>query len=188
MQDAIVNFVRVPMMGTHITHKPTRAAANALGTGRFGDIFKCAPGGDERLRLHLLHQRGHVAVAVRRRSGSPKWPTTSASAIASRASKNIDELTAIHRPRGPAKRTKHEVMKIMGEAGVPCGAVLDSLELLNDPHLRERGMIVDRRPSGARQVHDAGMSGASSRIRRSRSRARRCWASITPRFTAVCWA
>ena len=47
MQDAIVNFVRVPMMGTHISHKPTkRTGDKGAGMGVYG-VYKCAPGGDD---------------------------------------------------------------------------------------------------------------------------------------------
>jgi formyl-CoA transferase len=39
------------------------------------------------------------------------------------------------------ERNKYEVMQILGEAGVPCSATLDTAELHNDPHLQARGFI-----------------------------------------------
>src|SRR5262249_28021342 len=41
------------------------------------------------------------------------------------------------------KYTKREAMEILAGAGVACGAVLDSTEVLSDEHLRARGMVVD---------------------------------------------
>ena len=36
-----------------------------------------------------------------------------------------------------------DVMRLMAEAGVPCGACQDTGEVLADPHLKAREMIVD---------------------------------------------
>ncbi len=41
------------------------------------------------------------------------------------------------------EREKYPVMRILGGAGVPCGAVLDTRDLFDDPHLRARGFVRD---------------------------------------------
>jgi formyl-CoA transferase len=40
-----------------------------------------------------------------------------------------------------SRRTKQEVTEIVAGAGVPCGAVFNTLELLHDPDLHARGMM-----------------------------------------------
>jgi formyl-CoA transferase len=40
-------------------------------------------------------------------------------------------------------RTKHQVMTEVASLGIPCGAVQDTVEVMHDPHLRERGMLTE---------------------------------------------
>jgi formyl-CoA transferase len=140
MQEAVLNYVRVPMMGTYITQKPTKRVGNRLGAGPVGDIFKCSPGGpNDFVYLYCSNEEmwNTLFNTIDRRDvfDDPRFKDRKAQR------ENAEALTQIIE-EWTGTRTKHEVMKIMGEAGVPCGAVLDSVELLNDPHLRARGMIV----------------------------------------------
>jgi formyl-CoA transferase len=140
MQEAVLNYVRVPMMGTYITQKPAKRAGNRLGAGPVGDIFKCSPGGpNDFVYLYCSNEEMWHTLwnTLDRRDvlDDPRFKDRKAQR------ENAEALTQIIE-EWTGTRTKHEVMKIMGDAGVPCGAVLDSVELLNDPHLRERGMIV----------------------------------------------
>jgi formyl-CoA transferase len=140
MQDAIVNFVRVPMMGTYMTQKPVRRMGNKLGAG-ISDIYKCAPGGDNDY-VFMLTTNEEMWRTLCSAMGRPELSDDPRFANPKARAKNNDELTAILN-EWTGRYTKHEVMKILGSAGVPCGAVMDTVELLNDPHLRERQMIVD---------------------------------------------
>ncbi|HEY6394948.1 MAG TPA: CoA transferase [Candidatus Binataceae bacterium] len=139
MQEAVLNFVRVPMMATYVTHKPVQRAGNRLGGGP-GDIFKCAPGGDNDY-CYVLCTTPEMWENLCKAIGRPELAADEKFKDARARTHHLDELTAII-TEWAGKRTKYEVMKIFGEAGVPCGAVLDSVELLNDPHMKERGMIV----------------------------------------------
>ena len=60
------------------------------------------------------------------------------------------------------RRDKHEAMRIIGGAGVPAGAVLDTMELMNEPSFTERGILqIDGAP--VRPLQDAVLAGALRR-------------------------
>jgi formyl-CoA transferase len=139
MQEAVLNFCRVPMMATYVTKKPVPRAGNRL-PGILGDIFPCAPGGDDDY-VFVLCTTPEMWQSLCEAIGRPELADDERFSNARSRAHNLEPLTAII-SEWTRERTKHEVMKILGEAGVPCGKVLDSVELLNDPHLRERGMVV----------------------------------------------
>jgi crotonobetainyl-CoA:carnitine CoA-transferase CaiB-like acyl-CoA transferase len=51
----------------------------------------------------------------------------------------VDEIIAAW----TRQHSKDEAMRIIGEAGVPAGAVFDTLELMNDASLADRGIMQD---------------------------------------------
>jgi formyl-CoA transferase len=139
MQEAVFNYVRVPMRHTYVSNQPAPRVGNRLGVGAPGDIYKCAPGGPNDY-VYLFCSTPEMWQAFCRTLGRPELASDPRFKDNAARSENLEELTRIIE-EWTSQRSKHEVMKLMGEAGVPSGAVLDSVELLNDRHMKERGMV-----------------------------------------------
>lgn len=140
MQEAVLNFVRVPMMATYLTHKPTPRVGNRIGAGPVGDIFKCKPGGPNDY-VFLYTSSQEMWRSLWATIGRPEIADDPRFADRASRRENYEALRQLIED-WTTRYTKHEVMRIIAEADVPCGAVLDSVELLEDPHMHERGMIV----------------------------------------------
>jgi formyl-CoA transferase len=140
MQDAVVNYTRVAMMGHHITHKPVPRTGNEPMQLVPAGLYPCHPGGPNDYVYLLATTRemwDNILTVIGREDliGDPRY-----SEIPER-NKHAAEVYALIRA-WTQQHGKFEVMEKMGKAGVPCGAVFDSGDVLSDPHLRARGMIV----------------------------------------------
>jgi crotonobetainyl-CoA:carnitine CoA-transferase CaiB-like acyl-CoA transferase len=56
--------------------------------------------------------------------------------------KNSEEIDSVIED-WTAKNTKQDAMSVLGDAGIPCGAVLNARDIYNNEHLQQRDMIVD---------------------------------------------
>jgi formyl-CoA transferase len=140
MQDAVVNLVRVSLRDHQRTGKPVERNGNQLGSFVPANTYRCHPGGANDYVFIIAQQQMWEPLlrAIERADliGDARYQTAEARVeYADEVNAFIEEWTV--------RRPKHEVMKILAEAGVPCGACQDTGEVLNDPHLRAREMILD---------------------------------------------
>ena len=142
MQDAMLHYIRNAFGVTTKTGKPARrAGAKTIEGGNPpSNIYPCAPGGPNDY-VYVYTSRANpqhwpkLLEAIGRKDliGDKRYDTPAARV------EREDEVDAII-AEWTRKHDKYEAMRVIG-AAVPAGAVRDTLELMNDPNMEERGII-----------------------------------------------
>jgi formyl-CoA transferase len=141
LQDAMFNFMRNAMIPTYVTGEPAPRSGSAYPGAAPSGLYPCRPGGPNDYVYLLISAGGHwegVLRALRREDliGDARYARQSA--------RNEREAELCELVRGwTLGRDKLEAMRLLSEQGVPCGAVLDTRELLANEQLRQTGMVVE---------------------------------------------
>jgi formyl-CoA transferase len=140
-QDAVVNLLRIHLRDTYATGRPVPRQGNRSVNAAPSNIYRCRPfGPNDYVFVHCATvEMWKTLTAI---VGHPELGDDPRYADRRDRVKFIDEIDDMIEA-WTEKRTKQEALEILAGAGVPCGAVLDSTEVLSDPHLRARGMIVE---------------------------------------------
>lgn len=140
MQEAVLNIIRVSLRDHQRRGSAMPRVGNQLGKTVPGTTYPCKPGGPNDY-VYIFCQ-------------PQMWP----SFVKATGMKLLGEDPRFATPEGrwehrealnaeiadwTKQYTKYEVMQILGDAGVPSGACQDTAEVLEDPHLIARDMIVD---------------------------------------------
>ena len=141
MQDAVVNLIRVSLRD-HQRFGRVDGARRATSSAPAcpGTTYRCHPGGpNDYVFIFVQQQMWHPLLrAIGREDliGDARYETPEARwNNKGEVNRLVEDWTS--------KRPKHEAMEILAGAGVPCGACLDTGEVLTDPHLLARDMIVE---------------------------------------------
>jgi formyl-CoA transferase len=153
MQDSVMHYIRTSfaVMAQQGNKKaaPRMGAQSTSGAPAPCGIYPCKPGGYNDYvyvfcsRANPEHWDRLLKVIGREELiGDPRFATNE------ERNKNeafINEIIA----EWTREHTKEEAMQIIGAAGVPAGAVHDTLELQNDPSFEKRGIMqVMQHPDG----------------------------------------
>src|SRR5262245_61713715 len=139
--DVVVNLTRIHFRDYYLGVDPIPRKGNRSPAACPSNTYKCKPfGPNDYVFVHTSNNdmwKALTKVLGRPELGDDPKYLTREGRMAAQA-----ELEAMVK-QFFLTRTKHEVMELMGQAGVACGAVLDSTEIMHSEHLRQRGMVVD---------------------------------------------
>ena len=138
MQEAVTYYLRTAIANGSDWGRRA-APRNGSGVGATMNLYPCRPGGpndyiyimvvNTRMWQSLCKAIGRSDLLENPRFARGRDRHEHADAL-------YDEIAKWSR-----ERTKYEAMKIIGEGGVPCSAVLDTADLFRDPHLLARGFV-----------------------------------------------
>jgi formyl-CoA transferase len=142
MQEAVINYTRVAYMTQPVTGRAPerRGSGAARGVAAPSGVFRCkGDGPNDYCYIHASRggDGGHFhrllcTIGQEHLLADPRF------ANGDNRTRHAAELHAIIE-EWTRQRPKREVMEILGGAGVPTGAVFDTVELHDDPFLRQRG-------------------------------------------------
>ena len=141
MQEAVINFHRIAYAAQAMFNKPAPRTANQsifAGTSP-SEVYPCKGGGPNDYCYFYNTRSGNKhwesLLKVIEREDLLADPRLETPQMRAQHAGEIDEMVS----QWTKTRDKREVMKIMGDAGVPVAATFDTMELMNDPVLRKRG-------------------------------------------------
>ncbi len=143
MQDAILHYMRIPFSTMGLTGKAAERGGSkvpGIVNAPMG-LYPCAPGGPNDY-VYIMTSRANpehwdrLLKLIGREDliGDARY-LTPADRVEREA--EVDEVIA-NWTRG---QTKYDAMKLVGEAGIPAGAVLDTAELNEDVTFEHRGVM-----------------------------------------------
>ena len=144
MQDAVLHYMRVSLATTGRTGKAAERGGSkvpGISNAPMG-LYPCAPGGSNDY-VYIMTSRANpehwdrLLELIGREDlvGDKRYATP---ADREEYEDEVDELISVW----TRTQTKMEAMRMIGEAGIPAGAVLDTVELNDsDPSFEERGVM-----------------------------------------------
>ena len=144
MQDAVLHYMRVSLATTGRTGKAAERGGSkvpGISNAPMG-LYPCAPGGSNDY-VYIMTSRANpehwdrLLKLIGREDlvGDKRYATP---ADRQECEDEVDELISVW----TRTQTKMEAMRMIGEAGIPAGAVLDTVELNDsDPSFEERGVM-----------------------------------------------
>jgi formyl-CoA transferase len=141
MQEAVLNLTRVKFTPVLTTGRPIPRVGNGSFAGGFANTLRCAPGGsNDYVYLMIPPDNPAMFEIVARVIGREDLLTDERFRTPAGRFEHREVLREILEA-WTSQRDKRTVMETLAGAGAVCGAVLDTGEVLEDTHLRTRGMV-----------------------------------------------